>query len=79
MRLNEIIQGDAFEELRKIPSESVQAVIADPPYYNVLLDEDWDTQWTEAEEYLEWTLQWVSEAIRVLKAVSYTHLTLPTN
>jgi len=67
MRLNEIIHGAAFEELRKIPSESIQAVIADPPYYNVLLDEDWDTQWAEAEEYLEWSLQWVSEAIRVLK------------
>lgn len=42
--------------------------LADPPYYNVLLDEDWDTQWSEAEEFLEWSLQWVSEAIRVLKA-----------
>jgi len=66
MRLNEVIQGDAFVELQNIPTETVQAVIADPPYYNVL-KEDWDTQWAEAEEYLEWSLRWVSEAMRALK------------
>jgi len=66
MRINEIILGDAFEELREIPSNIAQSVIADPPYYNVL-NEDWDTQWAEADEYLEWSLKWVSESMRILK------------
>lgn len=66
MKTNQLILGDTFKKLREIPSNFVQAVIADPPYYNVL-DEDWDTQWAEAEEYLEWSLTWVSESMRILK------------
>ena len=30
--LNSILAGDCIEELRKIPSESVDVVFADPPY-----------------------------------------------
>lgn len=65
--LNKVIHGDVLEELPRIPSNTVQAVIADPPYYNVLLEQDWDTQWAQASEYLEWSGVWVSECIRVLK------------
>lgn len=63
---NQIIMGDALVHLRDLPSEIAQAVIADPPYYNVL-KEDWDTQWAEAEEYLEWSQAWVSECMRILR------------
>src|SRR4030042_4965168 len=63
---NKIINGDACKELACLPSESAQAIIADPPYYNVL-KEDWDVQWSQAEEYLEWTQVWASECIRILK------------
>src|SRR3990167_5278449 len=31
--LNRIIQGDALEELKKLPSESVNSVITSPPYF----------------------------------------------
>ena len=66
MRVNCIINCDACKALRDFPAGLVQAVIADPPYYNVL-KEDWDTQWGEASEYLNWSLIWVSESMRVLK------------
>jgi|ERR1017187_105135 site-specific DNA-methyltransferase (adenine-specific) len=63
---NTIIQGDAIEKMQTLASRSVQAVIADPPYYNVL-KEDWDTQWEQVSDYLEWSHVWVSQCIRVLR------------
>lgn len=50
----------------KIEDESVDLIIADPPYYKAI-DEDWDKQWTTEEEYLMWTKQWFQECVRVLK------------
>ncbi len=44
-----------------------QVVIADPPYYNVLLEQAWDTQWKAIGEYLEWSQAWVAECLRVLR------------
>jgi DNA modification methylase len=67
MKLNTVIKGDALKELKKLPSASVQAVIADPPYFNVLEDESWDTQWKTPEAYLAWSKRWVAECMRVLK------------
>jgi len=66
VRLNQIIQGDALKELKALPNNFAQAIIADPPYYNVL-KEDWDTQWEAANEYLEWSQVWVSQCLRILK------------
>lgn len=67
MELDRINRGDALTELPKLPAASVQSVIADPPYFNVLEDEAWDTQWSSPDDYLDWCDQWVSEALRVLK------------
>ncbi len=64
--LNTVIQGDAIVELPRVASQSVQAVIADPPYCRVL-SEDWDAQWAEDSEYLDWSLVWVSHCMRILK------------
>jgi DNA modification methylase len=65
-QLNKIFAGDAARELAALPPESVQAIIADPPYFNVL-EEAWDTQWTDADAYLEWCLAWAAEGMRVLR------------
>ncbi len=67
MELDTIIQGDAVEALAKLPDASVQSIIADPPYYNVLEDEAWDTQWKTPDDYLDWCDQWVSQCLRILK------------
>lgn len=67
MNTNSILHGDVLEEFAKLSDESVQTVIADPPYFNVLEDEAWDTQWKKPEDYLDWCDRWVAECIRVLR------------
>lgn len=67
MKTNRIITGDACNELPKLSDASFQAIIADPPYYNVLTDEAWDTQWHSEEAYLAWALHWARECMRLLK------------
>ena len=67
MKLNRIIQGDALRELQKLPATVAQTIIADPPYFNVLENEAWDTQWNTAADYLAWCEAWVAQAMRVLR------------
>ena len=64
--LNTVICADAVEALPKFSSESAQAVIADPPYYNVL-KEAWDIQWGQQADYLEWCDIWISQCMRILR------------
>lgn len=64
--LNKVLCGDCIKVLTKLPESSARLCIADPPYFNVLVKEEWDTAWTSQEEYLEWTAQWIAAAMRVL-------------
>jgi len=57
---------DCFELLEKIPDNSIDMVLVDPPYFKVIKD-DWDNQWTTEQEYLDWCAKWVQESVRVLK------------
>lgn len=64
--VNEIITGDAVEELRKLPDESIDLIIADPPYWKVI-NEKWDYQWGKEHEYIAWSQKWFDESYRVLR------------
>lgn len=59
--------GDALKILPTFEEHIAQTIIADPPYFQVLLDEDWDNSWRSADDYLEWTLQWVKQCKRILR------------
>lgn len=77
---NHILQGDTIEELKKIPSQSIDLIFADPPYFmqtdGVLLRSDgskfqgvedaWD-RFSGYNEYDEFCLKWLTECKRVLK------------
>ncbi|MGA2800850.1 MAG: site-specific DNA-methyltransferase [Verrucomicrobiota bacterium] len=65
--LNSVIRADILEVLPTFPTASAQSIIADPPYFNVLQNVDWDTQWDKLTEYLEWCDIWTSHCIRILK------------
>ena len=59
--------GDALDVLPTLEAGRFQTIIADPPYFQVLLDETWDNTWPSADDYLAWTLKWVRECKRVLR------------
>jgi len=60
----EIWVGDAIVWLRSLKSESVDLIFADPPYN--LKKAEWDS-FESQEKYVEWSLQWIEQAARVLK------------
>lgn len=53
--------------LEHFPAGHFQLIIADPPYFQVLLEESWDNAWKTTEDYLQWTLRWVQACRRVLR------------
>ena len=62
----EIIFGDTLSEIKKISSNSIDLIIADPPY-NLGKDYGNDSDKKEFDEYIQFTKEWVGEAKRVLK------------
>ena len=67
MEQNRLIHGDCIKELPSLPSGCSRLVIADPPYFQVLVNEGWDNQWRGMSDYLEWTMKWLSECMRILR------------
>ncbi len=55
-----IAVGDCLDTLSKIPSESIQLVICDPPY-NINV-----AAWDDMEHYVDWAGKWIREVERVL-------------
>lgn len=63
----EIHHGDCLNVLRGLPDDHFQAIIADPPYFQVLVDADWDNTWQSSEDWLAWCIEWITECRRVLR------------
>jgi len=55
-----VLTADCLELLRRLPDDSVQLIVCDPPY-NILMA-DWDNH----ADYLSWARLWLLEARRVL-------------
>ena len=80
--INQVLQGDTLETLRKIEDKTFDFCFADPPYYMQIEDnkklirvegkefkgcnDDWD-KFPSMEYYKEWTKAYLSEIKRVLK------------
>ena len=69
LSLNKIIQGDAIQELRKLPDESCDIIIVDPPY-NIGKDFGNNFDKRELSEYVNWCKEWARECIRIMKPTS---------
>lgn len=61
-----IIQGDALIKLKEIETETIDLIIADPPY-NLGKDYGNNSDSKEFDEYLDFSYLWLKEAKRVLK------------
>jgi len=77
VEINRIIHGDCIEELRKMPSDSVDFIFVDPPYnlnkkYNDYQDD------LHISDYFLWCDEWLTELARILKpGCSLTLLNIP--
>ncbi|MBD2212416.1 site-specific DNA-methyltransferase [Calothrix sp. FACHB-156] len=60
----ELWRGDAIEWLGSLHTESVDLVIADPPYN--INKAEWDT-FASQEAYVQWSLTWIEQVSRILK------------
>lgn len=59
-----LYQADSIDWLKQLPANSVDMVFADPPYN--IKKADWD-KFESQEQYIEWSMQWMKEAARILK------------
>lgn len=62
---NNIYNMDCITVLKCLPPQSVDLIIADPPYYH--MKGDFDFVFQSVSEYLEWCSSWAAECYRVLK------------
>lgn len=53
-----ISNTDSLIGMKLIENETIDTVIADPPYFKVI-NQEWDYQWKTQSDYLEWTEQWI--------------------
>ena len=60
----QIWQGNSIEWLKTLDDESVDMIIADPPYN--IKKADWDT-FESQEAYIQFSMEWIEQAARVLK------------
>jgi site-specific DNA-methyltransferase (adenine-specific) len=60
----QLYHGDAIAWLKSLQSESVDLIVADPPYN--IKKAAWDNFENQAQ-YIEWSIAWISEAARILK------------
>lgn len=66
MIVPKLVCGNVLSELQKCQSETVDLVIADPPYFRVT-NNKWDRSWKTLNDYIEWAKTWLSETYRVLR------------
>lgn len=63
---NRLELSDVFKTMSNMDDNSVDLIIADPPYFQVYGDFDFGVFRTE-KDYVKWCKEWLSEAKRILK------------
>ena len=67
IEINKIHQIDVLDGLKQIEDNSVDIVIADPPY-NIGKDFGNDSDKREISEYIKWSKNWIDQTIRIAKS-----------
>lgn len=63
---NITINDDCLNILPTLSNESVDLVIAGPPYFKVV-NQKWDYKWRTESDYITWCLSWLKEISRILR------------
>ena len=66
-----LYQGDCIRHMKTLNDNSVDLIFADPPYN--IKKAKWDI-FKSVEDYLEWTIDWVREAQRILSPVGNLYI-----
>lgn len=78
--LNTILKGDCIEQLTTVPSESIDLIFADPPYFMQTegellrtngdkfagVEDEWD-KFNDFKQYDTFCEEWLKECKRILK------------
>ena len=72
LELNKIYNEDCLEFMRRLPSEYIDLIIADPPYFKIC--GEFDFIWNNVNEYIEWCKEWILECNRILKSTGSFYL-----
>jgi DNA modification methylase len=57
---------DCITYLKKLKCNSIDTIVLDPPYFGVV-SADWDNQWKNMDEYLDWMNGIITELTRISK------------
>lgn len=63
----ELILGDCLEELKKLPENSIDAIVTDPPAGISFMSADWDHNKGGRDQWVKWLREVMGEARRTLK------------
>ena len=63
---NTLLCGDCLQKMKMLANNSIDCIITDIPYYQVV-DDDWDNQWSNPKEYLDFVHNCIKEFDRILK------------
>jgi DNA modification methylase len=63
----QLITGDCLEELKKIPDNSVDSIVTDPPSGIAFMGKDWDKDRGGRDNWIAWMTDVMREGLRVLK------------
>ena len=64
--INQIVEGDAIEVMKDIPSSSIDITFADPPFNLNKSYEHYEDD-KETKDYLNWCKEWLTQMVRITK------------
>ncbi len=73
-----LVHADCLNYLPKLPDNSVDLIVTDPPYFKVKRHA-WDNQWSDVTEFLAWLDDVLLEFWRVLKPNGSMYLFCSSN
>ena len=72
MDTNYIYNGDCLDLCKQLDDNSVDLIIADPPYFEI--KGEFDFIWKNVDEYIKWCKKWIPEFKRILKPTGSFYL-----
>jgi len=74
--INTVINGDSIEVMKDMPESFVDLIVTSPKY-NVGIDYDSCDDRMSMNDYWEWTKDWLTQALRVLKSDGRIAINIP--